>query len=1189
MFSGFDLSAIGNVVGEALKNASNDLESGVSSALGIDPNKASEEPLASATGPALHEQTGGMKQEEQRPKKIVKKIIKKAPAPVAPDNADDARTDAAAAASPLAPVTTSSHEAHSLPDTSSPGPATATKKKVVRVVKVKPVTPASCQAATSLPSGDNVGAGVGPSDALSDPQSTHLPSSPPQTLVVSSVEPSAHATSGSAAVAVKQADVGHDGHIYAASVNCTSSATSASATSIASCQLPHPSPPKDSVAQPSAHIDENGNHYQSPTSSTAQRMDVSSSNKSPSLSPGHDHSILNGSSTMSQSSWNQHTGTVFTDSLEAARERHHSSATASKASTGPAAAAVKDEILSSDLSLSATTLSMEVGSSDAKETDSLSNGDQGLQNTASRPILDPRVSPLASCKGTQQLHSPILAEELKSVNLAALQGASLEEFEDATLTALPRVALEALAVQLQRSVMSEREQVLRDAEQMTALNQLVAKLQEKNEELALRSSRVSEQDLEEMRSEFEQRLAAADRKVYALTKERDALKKGSEKLTEYSSLMKEKDAIIKQVLEEGEALASKQAELELNIKKLKQQLRSVESDRDRLQAKLEAEQMEAETQRKGRAKAERELVASHEQSKAELEIQRAQYEGLLEKSRAEQADAEEHARCTANAELTKRVKDADSRAEALAESVGELREALERQRQAANLREEMLRQDMVDLERRSQAAELRHQELSAKLPEAARPLLRQIEAMQAAANAQADTWAAAEQLLQQRIADSEARAAAAAERERLASERAGSLAARVAGFEAGAQAGREEQRVLQEQLDAARHQVELMQERCRVAQQQVELLQERLQLMDHESTEAARIASEAVQAERQARQVALTDSAAVSRELERRVAELESQLAQARAQNRMSTTGGGGDSTGAISSVSSNGAEAQQQQQQPTMAAPGYRWVLLKEGDTGLTGIRRREASPTPSTTSPVLTAGSGVRAIEPPAAASQDATSHLSSTHQAGSHPSTAMTASTTPFNSDHYTLQSLLLKISNEHQHAIGAHHHHDPTSGTDEASPALQQQHGTSSVSSLGGPGPSLTMPLGGPLMTAGAEALRMELRMKMTEISALEARVKELTLTRDQLAEELVSSTKRSEQASDALATAASLRKEVEMSKQRYVAAVELLGERDEALEELRADLQDVKNLYRDQIEYLVKKLTEVNSELKSQVE
>ena len=41
-----------------------------------------------------------------------------------------------------------------------------------------------------------------------------------------------------------------------------------------------------------------------------------------------------------------------------------------------------------------------------------------------------------------------------------------------------------------------------------------------------------------------------------------------------------------------------------------------------------------------------------------------------------------------------------------------------------------LLQDMTDLERRCHAAELRHQELTAKLPETARPLLRQIEAMQ---------------------------------------------------------------------------------------------------------------------------------------------------------------------------------------------------------------------------------------------------------------------------------------------------------------------------------------------------------------------------------------------------------------------------------------------------------------------------
>lgn len=36
-------------------------------------------------------------------------------------------------------------------------------------------------------------------------------------------------------------------------------------------------------------------------------------------------------------------------------------------------------------------------------------------------------------------------------------------------------------------------------------------------------------------------------------------------------------------------------------------------------------------------------------------------------------------------------------------------------------------------------------------------------------------------------------------------------------------------------------------------------------------------------------------------------------------------------------------------------------------------------------------------------------------------------------------------------------------------------------------------------------------------------------------------------------------------------------MELLGEREERLEELREDLQDVKMLYRDQIEYMVEQV------------
>lgn len=130
--------------------------------------------------------------------------------------------------------------------------------------------------------------------------------------------------------------------------------------------------------------------------------------------------------------------------------------------------------------------------------------------------------------------------------------------------------------------------------------------------------------------------------MYALTKERDALKKGSEKLSEYSALIKEKDAIIKQVMEEGEVLASKQAELELSMKKLKQQVRGLEEDRNRLQSKLEAEQAEAEGQRRARIKAEREVVTVQEQAKADLEAQRAQAEALLGKAKSEQVGGVDH-------------------------------------------------------------------------------------------------------------------------------------------------------------------------------------------------------------------------------------------------------------------------------------------------------------------------------------------------------------------------------------------------------------------------------------------------------------------------------------------------------------------------------------------------------------------
>ena len=70
--------------------------------------------------------------------------------------------------------------------------------------------------------------------------------------------------------------------------------------------------------------------------------------------------------------------------------------------------------------------------------------------------------------------------------------------------------------------------------------------QARNEELARKAAAVSEEDMDAVRAECEARLGAAERKVYALTKERDALRRGAERLTGVSDLVREKDDIIKQ-------------------------------------------------------------------------------------------------------------------------------------------------------------------------------------------------------------------------------------------------------------------------------------------------------------------------------------------------------------------------------------------------------------------------------------------------------------------------------------------------------------------------------------------------------------------------------------------------------------------------------------------------------------------
>ena len=166
----------------------------------------------------------------------------------------------------------------------------------------------------------------------------------------------------------------------------------------------------------------------------------------------------------------------------------------------------------------------------------------------------------------------------------------------------------------------------------------------------------------------------------------------------------------------------------------------------------------------------------------------------------------------------------------------------------------MLQRELREVERRCQGAEARHEELASNIPEATRPLLRQLEAMQvtntalicccqvgcgpdtntgtavlhfksdsqrqvrgepsalqfaegclmrgccnqlvphmqAAAAANSEAWAAAERSLLERLSQAEGRAASAGERERIAGERLQAANSRASGMAAALEAARGE-------------------------------------------------------------------------------------------------------------------------------------------------------------------------------------------------------------------------------------------------------------------------------------------------------------------------------------------------------------------------------------------------------------
>lgn len=321
-----------------------------------------------------------------------------------------------------------------------------------------------------------------------------------------------------------------------------------------------------------------------------------------------------------------------------------------------------------------------------------------------------------------------------------------------------------------------------------------------------------------LRDEFTQRIAEAERKAQLACKERDAAKKEMKTMKEElasrlnssqtADLLKEKDEQIQGLMEEGEKLSKQQLhnsnmikklrakdkDNESVIAKLKKKAKELEEELQHLRQVLDGKE-EVEKQHRENIKKLNSVVERQEKDLGRLQVDMSELE---EKSRSTQAaldsayreltdlhkanaakDSEVQeaalrremkAKEELSGALEKAQEEARQQQETLALQVGDLRLALQRAEQAAARKEDYLRHEISELQQRLQEAENRNQELSQSVSSTTRPLLRQIENLQATLGSQTSSWETLEKNLSDRLGESQTLLAAAVERERAAME-----------------------------------------------------------------------------------------------------------------------------------------------------------------------------------------------------------------------------------------------------------------------------------------------------------------------------------------------------------------------------------------------------------------------------------
>ncbi|XP_053723904.1 TATA element modulatory factor [Synchiropus splendidus] len=415
---------------------------------------------------------------------------------------------------------------------------------------------------------------------------------------------------------------------------------------------------------------------------------------------------------------------------------------------------------------------------------------------------------LDSTLKADELPVPPITEEMKSVS--TVQILELQKIIDELTGRLEKRESQLLAVSKDKAQLEETCDNLKD------------------EVISLKEESSTVQSLKD---EFTQRIAETERKAQLACKERDIAKKEIRGLREELAsrlnsmdtmeLIREKEEQIRGLLEEGEKLSKQQLQHSNIIKKLRvkekesdtklikqhKKMKELEDELKHLQQVLDGKE-ELEKQHRENIK---KLNAVVEKQEKEVRGLQADAEELQEKNRSVQAaldnsyrelaelhkvnasraseveevalSRETQAKEQLSLALEKAQEEARMQQEALANQVADLRMALQRAEQQQARKEDYLREEIGELQQRLQEAETRNQELSQSVTSATRPLLRQIENLQASLGGQTASWEKLEKNISDRLTDAQTQLAVAVEKERSASEELLSMKSQLAALD----------------------------------------------------------------------------------------------------------------------------------------------------------------------------------------------------------------------------------------------------------------------------------------------------------------------------------------------------------------------------------------------------------------------